>query len=373
MKESVVDAFRAKVEGGQIIVEFGQSARPAPNAEESAVLLSDRVVMPSATARRLIAALDECLRPHAHSLRSASAAPPGPAEAAELLIRGQRPVNAPPDEAGEKAALLLRRVSDLGVPCQYERSFRLTEGSLLANRFLLTVDRRDLRGDPLRDVLEISRDLEMPEPLRLAAIRDFDIARFLHFGFEGSPDSMICKLYLERAIPPEEAERARARPEGILQHLAFKWDLRNGAHVVTRYLWHPALSAPAIEERLAHVYRDRPAEFSIGVAKAVLHLAASRTPADRLQYLEVQEDENDRRSFDLNVYAAGLEVKDLQRILYGMRDHYGVRPGQFQALYDQVKTKALGHVAGGVHRNGRDFFNIYYGVAGWPRFSARFA
>src|SRR6185503_18603130 len=102
--------------------------------------------------------------------------------------------------------------------------FRLTKDALLANRFLLTVDRRDLRGDPLRSVLEICRDLEMPEALRLAAIRDFDIARFLHFGFEGGPDSMICKLYLERAIPPEEAARAKERAEGVLQHRAFKWD-----------------------------------------------------------------------------------------------------------------------------------------------------
>ena len=43
-----------------------------------------------------------------------------------------------------------------------------------------------------------------------------------------------------------------------------------------------------------------------------------------------------------------------------------------QALYDQIRTRALGHIAGGVHRNGRDFFNIYYGVAGFPRFSELF-
>ena len=55
-----------------------------------------------------------------------------------------------------------------------------------------------------------------------------------------------------------------------------------------------------------------------------------------------------------------------------MREHFGVRPGQFQALYDQIKNKPLGHVAGGVHRNGKEFFNIYYGVAGFPVFSERF-
>lgn len=212
----------------------------------------------------------------------------------------------------------------------------------------------------------------MPGRLQAAAEQSFDSARCVHFGFEGGADSMICKLYLERAIPPEEAERAAVRSEPLLQHLAFKWDVLKDAQVVTRYLWYPALSAQGIEERLARVYRGRRTEFSLEIARAVLHLAASRTAAGRLQYLEVEEDENQRRSFDLNLYAVGMHVKDLQRVLYRMRERYGVRSGRFQALYDQVRTKALGHLAGGVHRNGKDFFNVYYGVAGFPKFSEPF-
>ena len=82
--------------------------------------------------------------------------------------------------------------------------------------------------------------------------------------------------------------------------------------------------------------------------------------------------ENARRSFDLNLYNAKLQVKDMQPLLHRMREHFGVRPGQMQALYDQIKTKALGHLAGGVHRNGEDFFNVYYGVVGLPHFHAGF-
>jgi hypothetical protein len=32
----------------------------------------------------------------------------------------------------------------------------------------------------------------------------------------------------------------------------------------------------------------------------------------------------------------------------------------------------LGHIAGGVHRNGEDFFNLYYGAVGLPHFHAAF-
>jgi len=142
--------------------------------------------------------------------------------------------------------------------------------------------------------------------------------------------------------------------------------------VVTEYLWHPALSAGEIGARLAsHVYQGGD-EGSLAIARAVLELAASRVSAEKLQYLEVQEPGNGRRSFDLNLYNAKLTVKDVQPQLQAMRERCGVRPGQFQALYDQIKGKVLGHLAGGVHRDGRDFFNVYYGVGSFPQFHEAF-
>ena len=52
--------------------------------------------------------------------------------------------------------------------------------------------------------------------------------------------------------------------------------------------------------------------------------------------------------------------------LRGMRSHFGIRPGRFQIWYDQVAALSLGHLAGGIHRNGEDFFNLYYGAATLP-------
>jgi tryptophan halogenase len=141
--------------------------------------------------------------------------------------------------------------------------------------------------------------------------------------------------------------------------------------VTTKYLWYPALSADEIAARLAHVYRGGE-DASLAIAKATLELGVARVAAEKLQYLEVEEDENARRSFDLNLYNARLQVKDIQHLLHRMRDHFAVRAGQFQALYDQIATKALGHLAGGVHRDGKDFFNVYYGVVGFPHFNERF-
>jgi len=156
----------------------------------------------------------------------------------------------------------------------------------------------------------------------------------------------------------------------LLLHLAFKWDLVTGGGVTSRYLWHPFLSAAEIGQRLDRIYRDGPAA-SVAVARAVLQAAAERAPAEKLQYLEVEEPQTSRRSFDLNLYNAKLHVRDIQSLLLRLREQYSVRPGQFQALYDQIKGMLLGHLAGGVHRDGRDFFNVYYGATGLPRFNER--
>lgn len=371
-RQSEADAFKISLEAGDVVIEFGRTGAPAAPGGTPAVAVSDRVVLPLETARRLALSLGDSVGRHATALRAAEAKALPPDEAAEAARPGRGPVRAPADAAAEKGALLQRLVAELGVPHQYERSFRISEAGLMANRYLLTVDRRDLLGDPRERLLAICDRLEMPRALRAEAEARFEMTSCAHFGFEGDPGHPVCKLYLERKVPPEEAHRARERGEPVLLHLAFKWELGGPTAVVSEYLWHPAFTAAEIEQRLAsHVYRDGP-PASLALAQEALRLGAARAAAEQLQYLEVQEPGNGRRSFDLNLYNARLQLKDLQPVLYRMRELYGVRPGQFQALYDQIKGKLLGHIAGGVHRNGKDFFNLYYGVAGLPLFSEGF-
>jgi tryptophan halogenase len=372
LAETRPDAFKAAVEAGDVVLEFGQVTQPAGVASAAAVAVSERIVLPLETARRLHLSLGEALKAHAGALRAAEAQALPPEQAAAAVRAAEPAPRAAPDAAGESAALLLRLVTELGVPFQHERSFRITQGALQANRFLLSVDRRGIAGDARARVLDIARRLQMPEAAHAQAQARFDMASCIHFGFEGDDGRVVVKLYLERPVPPEEARRARERGEAALLHLAFKWEPASGAHVLSEYLWYPAHSAAEIAERLErHVYRAAdPA--SLRIAREVLELAAARAPAAELQYLEVQEPGNGRRSFDLNLYNARLAVKDVQAQLQRMRERFDVRPGQFQALYDQIKGKVLGHLAGGVHRDGRDFFNLYYGVGSFPHFHGGF-
>lgn len=355
MTQQQPDAFRGLVDGQDIVVEFGQGG-------PEGVTGGSRIVLPAETARRLLARLGDTL---------ARFAPEALAQDAPL--RGTTPLNAPPDPAGERAALTLRLVAGLGAPRNHERSFRLAPGALTANRFLLSLNPVDIPGDAPARVLQACEGLGMPQAVRAEVARRFGEVACVHFGFEEGGSRMLSKLYLEFELGEAARQRARAQAEPLLLHLAFKWAPGDADAVVSRYWLHPGLTAQGIAERLLAMYPQEAQRPSLEIARSVLELAASRAPAGALQYLEVTEDGNPRRSWDLNCYDAVLQLKDVQEALYAMRDRFGIRPGQFQALYDQVRDSRFGHLAGGIHRDGADFFNVYYGVSGYPRVVARLA
>lgn len=305
------------------------------------------------TALRLLFQLRESLR------ESEGRAAIAPQQVVSTM--GTTPVNAAPDDDGRRAAHLFRLVDGLGVPYRHERSFRLAHDTLRANRVLLSVPRDRLGAEPAGPVLSICAQLGMPQSLQADVRQRIADARCVHFGFEADTDRSIYKVYFERRDADAEAARG-ARGTPVLLHLAHKWDAADPArHVVTRYHWHPFLAAEEIHARLGNMYQGAPSR-PLEAAVAVLDLARTRAAVEDLQYLEVSEDGNERLSFDLNVYDAGLELKDIQSPLSQLRECFAIRPGQFQALYDQIRARRLGHIAGGVHRDGKPFVTVYYGV-----------
>lgn len=365
----ISDAFQIAAENGEIVLEFGEIAEQA-SPPGLRVNMTDRVKIPMETARRLALTLGEALKPHLLELRRTEAMGLSPAEAAEAVAPiGSRTEPTKPDLSGAQAATLLRLVGEWGAPHLYERSFQISDRALRANRFLLTINVADIPGDKCERALAICERMGMPEPLRQDAARNFEVAKCIHFGFEGDAQNIVCKLYLERAVPEEEAAAAAAAGDAVMLHLAFKWSLTRPEAVTTRYLWRPDLDADGIGARLREIYRGANAE-SLAIAEDFLKLGVSRADAKALQFLEVEEAENSRRSFDLNLYNSKIQVRDAQPLLQRIRERFHVRPGQFQTLYDQIGSASLGHVAGGVHRNGADFFNIYHGVMALPRFNS---
>jgi hypothetical protein len=297
-------------------------------------------------ARRLLSRLREA------SQASARIAAVTPQDAVATM--GTTPVNAQPAPAAGQAALLFQLVDALGVRFRHERSFRMSAGALLANRVLLSLDPRKLGAEAPARVLGICDALGLPGALRAEAARQLMEARGVHFGFEGEGGRALYKAYFER----RDANVKGKSP--VLLHVAFKWDAEDASrHVVTRYHWYPDLSAAQLKARMKKICGDTPV---LEAGAALLALAAKRVPAEELQYLEVREQGSERLSFDLNVYDAGLALRDAQPLLAKLRQHFALRPGEYQALYDQVRARPLGHFAGGVHRDGKAFATVYYGV-----------
>lgn len=351
---TVVDAFRAQIKPGEIAVEFGRFVGPDTTRDQVEVHLSRRICFDHATAIRVLTALKTALQQHA-------ARWPSEDDLRAAPVRAPSPSHAEPDEAGRRAALLLREVDALRCPYYHERSFRITTGSLAANRFLLTVNARSYSGDLRQAVLGIARRLGMPEPYLEQADAAVAGAKAVHFGFEGD-GRIVYKLYFERAAARGEGEQA-ATGTAIPLHLAFKWSATGeDTRATSRYDWYPHLSVDQIAQRITALHGGDPASPTLAIALSTLDVAAGAMNPEDLQYLEVREDGNERASYDLNVYDAGLQLKDVQEQLMRMRDHFQLPPSQFQALYDQVKGRVFGHLAGGRHRNGREFFNVYYGV-----------
>ena len=367
MKPTIVNAFRGAIEPDSIAIEFGVAKDAGEPQVQTEVVLSDRIELTPAAARHLAVSLNEALQ----RLNVVSASHGGTATSAEDRVtpRGRTPVHAPQDPSAGLAERLMQQVGALDVPYQYERSFRMTPGALMANRFLLTMNRADLGETALDQCLDIARQVDMPVSLQQQVAAPFAEAACVHFGFEAGPDGIVCKFYLERAVSDEERNTAIARDERVLLHEAFKWSPGGDLRAVTRYFWYPQAPIESIRDRISAIFASDSDPRARAFAERALDIAASRVGAKKLQYLEVLEDDNERRSFDLNVYEADLQVKDLQPELNNVRDYFDIKPGHFQAIYDQVRTHSLGHVAGGVHRNGKEFFNIYHGVTSFPQFS----
>jgi tryptophan halogenase len=364
-----------------VVVQFGRWTAEGPEPAEIDVSMTRAIVMPPETAASLLDALNDALReiearggparPDAGA--PAEVLPPPVTEPAragsvtiDLPVRPPRPKSAAIPAAGRRALDLVAR---LGAPYGHERSFRICEGALLPHRFLLSFEKSALSGAPDARALALCRELGMPEAFLAAAEERLGDARFLHVGFEEGPGGSLLKVYLElgSGLDAGRAAAVAGGGEPVLLHLAFKWDPDDaGRSALTRYFWRPGLGADAIRARLAEIYAGTGHDESREIAEAVLAQAARRVPAEELQYLEVSEDGGGRRSFDLNVYDARLVIRDVKPVVSRMRRRFGVSPGRLQELYDPIKNLSLGHVAGGVHRDGEDFFNVYYGAVKHP-------
>jgi hypothetical protein len=273
---------------------------------------------------------------------------------ARAIERHERIFGSIDEKAMAGGKLLRSLIDDLAVPHGYEYSFKMCEGLILSDRFLVTMDKASLGKNYRKRVIELCGKLRAPSLYLEAIESSIAEARILHFGFESSEKGGMHKIYLEFPLP--------SLSEPTLVHTSYKWDpLHPERRAIGTYMRHPVNSYDDTAERVRNLLAEchKPGAFEI--ADELLRFAMPGLK-ENFHYLEVTEDGNPRKSFDVNFYGASLTMDDIRVLLLRMAARYSLSIEEFEARLKTVEKMRFGHITGGIDREGRDFFTFHFGV-----------
>jgi hypothetical protein len=260
-----------------------------------------------------------------------------------------------------KAAILpFEILESLAVPCAYERSFKLTGGQILANRYLLAIDTSQVTNQQLLDACS---KMNMPPAL----LNHFQ-AKLIHankvaLSFEADAEGgALFKVYLEywEYLRKMMQHHPDSEDPGLL-YTGFKWQYDNPEkNLVTEYQYLPGLTATRIQSLLIEQYDSLPESNCLATVFRIIELAQSRLAKKNFTFVEVSEQGTPRKSFDLNLYRADLKVSDIAHQLQEAAHIFGVNRQQFSQLMSIIAEKTLGHISAGIGRDGEEYFSVYY-------------
>lgn len=309
----------------------------------------------------------QAMAPHARLIEALHG--PAPAAAAAIHVMAAEvpagPASLRRTPAGARLADL---VAGLGQPFGYERSVKATPAGLQTERFLVSLHRTSLGLAPGKTLDDLVMRLGMPEQERAEAADLIADADILHLGYEDGPSGALYKLYVEWSSRTDAAWSGADETgvEPMLVHRAYKWRPEGGhPPIVTLYHWPQVRSPEDIEARLSRIADAWGAAGTpvLDTARAILRLARERGRGS-VHYLEAREEPGQRLSYDLNLYACGLSVAEAEPLLGQAFVDLGIPPQAAAAVLGERLQETLGHVAGGVGRDGQPFLTVYSGKAG---------
>lgn len=131
---------------------------------------------------------------------------------------------------------------------------------------------------------------------------------------------------------------------------------------MAKYIWYPSLPYEKIREKLSLLFENTSHKKPLEIANDLLDIALRKIDQHNINYLEVTEEKSQRRSFDINIYRANLQLRELYPLFLRIYQHYSIPAEKFHALYNPVRTKTFGHLSGGIDREGKDFLSAYFGL-----------
>jgi hypothetical protein len=151
----------------------------------------------------------------------------------QLSTAPETPLSSSLADAGEKEDLLFQIVKGLNVEAGFERSFKIANGALLNNRFLLGI-KKEAIGQMADDrFIEACGLMGMPENFLDTFKHYLPHGNYVHFGFEQNEQTTVYKVYLEffDAIK-KDIKKSPEHPAPALLHLGLKWDVVKPAQAI---------------------------------------------------------------------------------------------------------------------------------------------
>ncbi len=260
---------------------------------------------------------------------------------------------------GKKATLPFEILESLEIPCGYERSFKMSKGRLLANRYLLGISLQDTTPQVL---FEIIHKLQMPESLFDEFQQNLPGANLVFIGFEDDQLDGTYRVYLE--YWDKICAEINAAPQAThprLMFLGYKWNPESPERqAISSYFYYPRLSTTEIISRISALYEQTKKKQTLKYVADVVHQAAIKCPDRSFIYLEVNEEDNRRLSFDLNVYQSALRWIEIDSTLRELQQYFQICPEEFLTLKQLVGSKLIGHISAGTNREGEEFLTLYY-------------
>jgi hypothetical protein len=259
----------------------------------------------------------------------------------------------------DRARYLASLIEAEGVRYGREDSFKMSGNGLLTQRFLMGIPLPLISRDR---VIHLCNELGMPLSCQASFLDHIADANLIFFGLEDDGEHGVYKVYLEFWDSVRQQVRRTGSTDPLLLNLGFKWQAGgDGSEVrVARYTCFPLLSVNGILGRLQQIYKDGCAPAAHAGATKIIKQATSANPSASFLYVEVSEEGNPRMSFDVNLYKADLQVADIQPFLSDLARHYRIPTEIIQPWLKRIAARPLGHLSGGLDKNGRDFMTTYY-------------